>query len=86
MGKKNKSANEYSFYYGNYTLDDASIHPVTTKIQAPFLTQLPERKETAHGLHHEANGDFKTVTEFNGRDKRQFRMDQQHSSYSTIPT
>jgi hypothetical protein len=31
----------------NYTLDGVSIHPVTTKIQAPFLTQLPERKETA---------------------------------------
>ena len=24
----------------NYTLDGASIHPVTTKIQASFLTQL----------------------------------------------
>ena len=42
----------------NYTLDGLSIHPVTTKIQASFLTQLPERKE--------ANGDFKTVAEFNG--------------------
>jgi hypothetical protein len=29
----------------NYTLDGGSIHPVTTKIQAPFLTQLPESKE-----------------------------------------
>ena len=28
-----------------------------------FLTQLPERKETAQGLPHEASGDFKTVTE-----------------------
>jgi hypothetical protein len=27
---------------------------------------LPERKRTAQGFHHEANGDFKTVTEFNG--------------------
>jgi hypothetical protein len=35
--------------------------PVITKIQASFLTQLPERKETAEGFHHEANGDFKTV-------------------------
>ena len=50
----------------NYTLVGVSIHPVTTKIQASFLTQLPERKKTAQGFHHEANGDFKTVTEFNG--------------------
>ena len=50
----------------NYTLDGVSIHPVTTKIQESFLTQLPERKETVQGFHHEANGDFKRVTEFNG--------------------
>ena len=36
-----------------------------TKIQASFLTQLPERKETSQGFHHEANGDFKQL-EFNG--------------------
>ena len=46
----------------NCTLDGVSIHPVTTKIQSSFLTMLPERKETAQGFHHEANGDFKTVT------------------------
>jgi hypothetical protein len=37
---------EYPFEHGeimNYTLGDISIHPVTTKIQASFLTQLPER-------------------------------------------
>ena len=45
----------------NYTLDGVSIHPVTTKIQASFLTQLLVRKKTAQGFHHEANGDFKTV-------------------------
>ena len=45
----------------NYTLDGVSIQPVTTKIKASFLTQLPVRKETAQGFHHEANGDFKTV-------------------------
>ena len=50
----------------NYTLDGVSIHPVTTKIQVSFLTQLSERKEATQGFHHEANGDFKTVTEFNG--------------------
>ena len=44
----------------NYILDGVPIHPVTTKIQTSFLTQSPERKETAHGFHHEANGDFKT--------------------------
>ena len=43
----------------NYT--GVSIHPVTTKIQTSFLTQLPERKETAQRFHHETNGDCKTV-------------------------
>ena len=36
-------------------------------VQASFRTQLPERKETAQVFHHEVNGDFKTVTEFNGK-------------------
>ena len=45
----------------NYTLNGVSIHPVTTKIQASFLTQLPERQETAQGIHHEANGGLKKV-------------------------
>jgi hypothetical protein len=40
-------------------LDGVSIHPVTPTIQVSFLTQLPERKETAQEFHHEANGDFK---------------------------
>ena len=76
MGKK-KAHIEYPFEHGeviNYTLDGLSIHPVTTNIQASFLTQLPERKETAQGLHHEANGDFKTVTELNDCDRRKVRM------------
>jgi hypothetical protein len=51
-----------------------------------LLTQLPERKETAQGFHHEANGDCKIDTEFNGCDRRKLRMDQQHCSYSTILT
>ena len=58
---------EYPFEHGaviNQTLDGVSIHLVTTKIQ------LTERKETAQEFYHEANGDFKTVTEFNGCDKR----------------
>jgi hypothetical protein len=45
---------EYPFEHGeviNYTLEGVSILPVTTKIQASFLTQLPERKETAQGFH-----------------------------------
>ena len=70
----------------NYTLDGAPIHPVKTKIQVSFLTQLPERRETTQAFHHESNGDFKTVTEFNGCDRRKLRMDQQHCSYSTILT
>jgi hypothetical protein len=63
-----------------YTLDGVSIHPVTTRILASFLTQLPERKETAQGFRHKVNGVFKTVTEFNGCDKRKLRMDKQHCS------
>ena len=70
----------------NYTLDDVSTHPVSTKTQASFLSQLPERKDTALGFHHEDNGYFKTATEFNGCDRRKLRMDQQHYSYSTILT
>jgi hypothetical protein len=76
-----KADTEYPFHY---TLDGVSIHPVTTKIQTAFLTQLLERKETTQGFHHEANGDFKTVTEFNGCDKR--TLTQQHCSYFTILT
>ena len=88
MGKK-KYDTEYLFEHGeviNYTLDGVSIHPVTSKIQVSFLTELPERKETTQGFHHEANGDFKTVTEFNGHDRRKLKMNQQHCSYSTILT
>jgi hypothetical protein len=58
--KKRKADNEYSFEHDEaipYRLDDVSIHPITTKIQASFLTQLLERKETAQGFHHEAKGD-----------------------------
>ena len=56
------------------------------KIQASFLTQLTERKESAQGFPHEVIGDFKTVTEFNGCDRRKLRIDQQHCIYSTILT
>ena len=70
----------------NYVLDCVSINPITTNIQASFLTQLPERKETPQGFHHDTNGDFKTVTELNGCDRRKLRMDQQHCSYSTTLT
>jgi hypothetical protein len=37
----------------------------TPKIQAPFQNQLPERKETAKGFHHEAQ-----QLELNGCDRR----------------
>ena len=90
MGKKNVKADiEDALEHGeviNYTLDGVSIHPVTTKIQASFRTQLLERKETAQGFHHETKGDFKTVTEFNGCDRRKLRMKQIPCSYSTILT
>ena len=78
---------EYTIEQGeviNYTLDGVSINTVTTKIQVSVLTQAPERKQTAQGFHHEANGDFKTVTKFNGYHRRNLRMNQQHCSYSTI--
>ena len=55
---------EYRFESGeviHYTLDGVSINIVTNKIQASFLTKLPEKKETAQEFHHEANGDFKIV-------------------------
>ena len=44
---------EYPVQHGeviNYTLGGVSIHPFTTKIQASFLTQLPERTETTQGF------------------------------------
>jgi hypothetical protein len=47
---------EYPVDHGeviDYTLDGVSILPVTTKIKAPFLTRLPERRELAPGFHHE---------------------------------
>ena len=60
--KKKKAEIEYPFEHDiNYTLGGVSIHPVTAKIQASILTQLPERKETAQGFHFEANGDLKQL-------------------------
>ena len=88
IGRIQKAGIEYPFEdvgVNNYNLDGVSIHPVTTMIQASSLTQLPERRETTQGFYHEANGDFKTATKFNGCDRRKLRMDQQHS-YSTILT
>ena len=89
MPRKEEADIEYPFEHGeviNYTLGGVSIHPVTTKIQASFLTKLPARKETTLGFQHEANVDFKTVTDFNGCDRRKLRMEQQHCNYSTILT
>jgi hypothetical protein len=64
MGKNKKAEIEYTFKHADvisYTLTGVSIHPVTTKIQVSFLTQLPESKETTQGFHHEANVDFKQI-------------------------
>ena len=83
-----KADTEYPFEHGevfNYTLDGVSIYPVNATIQASFLTQLLKWKETAQGFHLEASDVFKTVTTFNGCDRRKWRMDQ-HCSYSTILT
>ena len=41
----------------NYTLDGVLIHPVPTNTQVSFLSQLPEKKETAQGFHHEPKSD-----------------------------
>ena len=60
MGQNKKADIEYPFDHGEvniYTFDHLSIHTVTTKTQASFLTQLPERKETSQGFHHEAESD-----------------------------
>lgn len=68
---KNKTFN-IPFKHGEFIndiLDGVSIYPVTTKIQVSFLTQLPERKDTAQGFHYEANGDFKTEFNRSGRRK-----------------
>jgi hypothetical protein len=50
----------------------------------PNSTAGEERNRS--GLPHEANGDFKTVTEFYGCDRRKRMMDQQYCTYSTILT
>ena len=46
MGNGGKKTDiEYPFEHGevvNYTLDGVSLHPVTTKIQASFLTNARE--------------------------------------------
>jgi hypothetical protein len=89
MGKKKDIA--YTFENGeviNYSLDGVSIHPVTTNIWTSFLTNSVAGEEgNCSGIStHEANGDFKTVTELNGCDRRKLRMAQQHCSYSTILT
>jgi hypothetical protein len=90
-GYNNKTDIEYPFEHSeviHYTLDGVSIHPVLTKIHVSFLTQLQRRKETAQGFQHftiTMNGIFQTVAEFKEK-RRKLRMDQQHSSYSTILT
>ena len=68
---------EQPFEHGeviHYNLEGVLIHPVTTKIQVSFLTQLNERKETAQGFYHEAKCDFKPVTELNGFNRRKLRI------------
>ena len=76
-GYKKKADIEYPFEDGeviNYTLDGVSIYSVTTNINPSCITHLPERKETTQGFHHETNSDFiKTVTKFNGCDRRKLR-------------
>jgi hypothetical protein len=54
---------EYPFEHCevNYNLNGVSINLIMVKIQACFLTLLPERKETTQVFHPEANGDFETV-------------------------
>ena len=59
----------------NYTLNGVSIHPVITKMQASFLAQSSESKETTQRFRYGGKGDVKTVTEVNGCDRRKLRMD-----------
>ena len=71
--KRNKADAEYTFEHGeviNQAFDGVSIHSVPTKIQTSFPTDFRERKESAQGFHYEDNGDLKTMTEFDGRDRR----------------
>ena len=80
---------EYQFKHGqvnNYAVDDALNHPDTSEIQSSFWTELQDRKETAQGCHHEAIGDIKTATDFNGCEGWKLRTDEQHYSDSTIIT
>ena len=85
MGKTKKADIEYPFEHGevNYSSDGVSIHYKDTDA---FPTSVAGGKETAHGFHYEANGDFKTVTGLKGCDRRKLWNDQQHCSYSTILT
>jgi hypothetical protein len=76
MGGNEKGDTEFPFEHGeviNYSLDGVSIPSVTTKIQESFVTQLPERKDPTRRFHNQANGDFKTVKECNGCDRRKLR-------------
>jgi hypothetical protein len=52
LGKNKKQTLSFplSMAVINYTLGGVSIHPVTTKIQAPFLTQLPEEEGNRSGI------------------------------------
>jgi hypothetical protein len=81
MGKNKKQTLNISEHGDVIILwDGVAIHPVTTKIQ------VSERKETTQRFHHGANGDFKTVIEFNGCGRRKLKTDQQHCSCSKILT
>ena len=73
MGNINKLDIEYLIKHGqvnNYAVDDILNHPNKTKMQSSFWTELQDRQETAQGCHHEAIGHFKTATEVNGCDGR----------------
>ena len=63
---------------------DLSVSRTATLLGFSHSTQLSERKENAQGFHHDANGDFKTVAEFNSCDRRKCGWDQQHCIYSII--
>jgi hypothetical protein len=61
-------------------LDGVSIHPVTTAV---LPNSVAGEEGNCSRISPLGNGDFKTVTKFNGCGRR---MDQQHCSYSTILT
>ena len=70
----------------NYALDGESITPSHDKNTGVLPNSVAVEEGNCSGISPWEKNDFKTVTEFNGCDRRKLRMDQQHCSYSTVLT